>query len=579
MKRLIYIALAMAILLVSCKDDYLETSPSTSVGETDLLKTPDLFDKYLNGVHNYIYYALYTYSWSGCDQMNFNLDYLSGDWVNTVPTINTDYFWWNNHRKPDGDYAYYYWDYFYTIIERCNRVIELTGDVKGASDEQRNTWLAEGHTIRAWAYHNLVQLYGKRFVKGEANDNIGVLLRLKVGFDNMPRATVAEVYAQINDDIKKGLDYFAKGNDLGRKDRIRPGTAYGIATRIALSQEEWAQAAVYADSAIVKSGASLQRGKALIDGFNDYNASEWMWGYTVNAAQRYGFYGLFAYLAYNFKGNSGFRYAADRTLLNRMADSDIRWKWFVCYDRGDQIPSDITAAAASVHFGGDYDGLPGFEIIGKPIKWYVKDPTVSTADKLSMRLAEMYYAKAEALAKSGDEAGAKLTLVNIMNTRDSLYTDATVAALTGDDLISEIMAHRAIDLWGEGHSFFDMKRTRKMPVRDSSANCQAYRDYAALLSTMVQTATDSLITYRAKLATALTKEDSTKILKNIDSWKADSASSVKLIPRCQARIKRYKERHVNMIKTLPKSLDDNVWEFVIPIDEIQGNKECKQNPM
>ena len=120
----------MAILLVSCKDDYLETSPSTSVGETDLLKTPDLFDKYLNGVHNYIYYALYTYSWSGCDQMNFNLDYLSGDWVNTVPTINTDYFWWNNHRKPDGDYAYYYWDYFYTIIERCNRVIELTGDVK-----------------------------------------------------------------------------------------------------------------------------------------------------------------------------------------------------------------------------------------------------------------------------------------------------------------------------------------------------------------------------------------------------------------------------------------------------------------
>lgn len=577
MKRLLCIVLAMATLLVSCKDDYLETAPTTSVGETDLLKTPDLFDKYVNGVHTYIYYALYTYNWSGCDQMNFNLDYLSGDWVNTVPTINTSFFWWNSHRSPTGGYSYYYWDYYYTIIERCNRVIELAGDVKEATDLQRNTWLGEAHTIRAWAYHNLVQLFGKRFEKGKANDNLGVLLRLKVGFDNLPRATVAEVYAQVNDDIAKGLDYYAKGMDLKRKDRMRPSTAYAIAARIALSQEEWSQAAVFADSAIVKSGAKLQNGDGLIDGFNDYNASEWMWGYTVNAAQSYGYYGLFAYLAYNFDGNSGFRFAADRTLLNRMADSDSRWKWFVCFDRGDQIPSGITKNARDKHFGGDYDGLPGFEFIGKPIKWYVKDPAKSTADKLMMRLAEMYYAKAEGLAKSGDEAGAKATLVTVMNTRDPQYTDATVAALTGDNLVSEIMAHRAIDLWGEGHSFLDMKRTRKMPVRDTTANCQAYRDYGSPM--MLQKITDSLSNYRAKLALALTKADSTSIQEIIDSWKADSVSRVKVIKSCSVRVDRYKDRHVTMIKTLPKSLDDNAWEFVIPIEEIQGNPLCEQNPM
>ena len=59
MKRLIYIALALATMLASCKDDYLATTPSTAVGEAELTASPDLFENYVNGIHTYIYSANY----------------------------------------------------------------------------------------------------------------------------------------------------------------------------------------------------------------------------------------------------------------------------------------------------------------------------------------------------------------------------------------------------------------------------------------------------------------------------------------------------------------------------------------
>ena len=577
MKRLTYIVLVLAAMLASCKDDYLETAPSTAVGEIDLLQSPEIFDSYMDGINTDIYDIYYSNVWRGVMKLNINLDYLGDDWMNTVPATYLAFYRWEANNDPTSNHSYVYWDFNYTLVERTNRVIALASKVKEASEIQINTWLAEAHAIRAYAYHNLVQLYGKRYVKGQSNDNPGVLLRLSVNFDPMPRSTVAEVYAQINDDIQKSISYYASGLDLGRKDRIRPSTAYGIASRIALTQEDWTLAAQYADSAIKLSGATLQSGKELIDGFNNKNATEWMWGYSYNAAQNPGYSGFFCYHAYNFDGYAT-KYAANRTLLNKMSDNDIRWKWFICYDRGDKIPSDVGEGAMGERFSGTNNGLPGWEFTAAPIKWKVPDETKSKGDQLVMRLAEMYYIKAEALAKAGDEAGAKATLVKIMETRDPDYTAAKVASLAGDDLVNEIMLHRTIDLFGEGFRFLDMKRTRTLPVRDTIAQQQAYIAYGERYkNTYMPEVEAALAKLRAQLDTTVTA-DTVKIQKAIAEWQADSVFLAVTIPaRCQSRCQLLGSRR--KAYTLPVSLDDNRWEFVIPIDEIQGNPLCTQNPL
>ena len=48
---------------------------------------------------------------------------------------------------------------------------------------------------------------------------------------------------------------------------------------MALCKSDWAAAETYAKEAIANANSKLQVGEELLDGFNDYTANEWMWGY------------------------------------------------------------------------------------------------------------------------------------------------------------------------------------------------------------------------------------------------------------------------------------------------------------
>ena len=82
-----------------------------------------------------------------------------------------------------------------------------------------------------------------------------------------------------------------------------------------------------------------------------------------------------------------------------------------------------------------------------------------------IRSSEMFLIEAEAAYKSGDETGAQNAL-NELNTstgRDATYN----CTKTGDALWNEIILYRRLELWGEGHSWFDCKRWGRNVVRKS----------------------------------------------------------------------------------------------------------------
>jgi hypothetical protein len=85
------------------------------------------------------------------------------------------------------------------------------------------------------------------------------------------------------------------------------------------------------------------------------------------------------------------------------------------------------------------------------------------------RSAEMYLVDAEAKYRQGKPASdIQNLLVALNNTsgRDPNYT----CTKTGTDLLNEIKLYRAIELWGEGFDWFDMKRWGDPIVRKTYAN-------------------------------------------------------------------------------------------------------------
>jgi starch-binding outer membrane protein, SusD/RagB family len=76
-------------------------------------------------------------------------------------------------------------------------------------------------------------------------------------------------------------------------------------------------------------------------------------------------------------------------------------------------------------------------------------------DVIHMRAAEMYLIEAEALARQNKNAEAQNVLYALVSERDPGYVKSTN---TRQVLIDEILVQRRIELFLEGHRWFDMLR-------------------------------------------------------------------------------------------------------------------------
>jgi hypothetical protein len=99
-----------------------------------------------------------------------------------------------------------------------------------------------------------------------------------------------------------------------------------------------------------------------------------------------------------------------------------------------------------------------------------------------IRVSEMYLNRAEALARSGNAAGA-LADLNIIRNRAGL---PTIVDLTGTSLINEILKQRRLELAFEGHRFFDLKRLGLDIVKAAPVQSLSYSDFRILANIPVR---------------------------------------------------------------------------------------------
>lgn len=450
MKKINYYIASLAFSVVifsSCKKEFLDTFPTTAVGETQATATTVNGYAALNGIHRIMYVQYDQQGEAGEGSNNIFRDLLGEDIVYPLANGSTGligFLQWTTHRNVNAVDLRYMYRFYYRIISNANILINGI-DAATGPDSDKKIIKGQALAYRAWAHFNLVQLWGKRYVGGVTNSQLGVPLMLINTLVPQPRATVEEVYTQVNKDLDEAivlLATYTRGGSAA-KSNINVNVARGIKARVALTQQNWDAAATNAAAARV--GFPLMDTNTYKSGFNSVNSQEWIWGSRQIDDHNTFFFSYFAYISHNFNSTviRTQPRAINANLWNQIPQSDVRKRMW-----------DLTGA--NVDVPRDASGPVGARVPYQNQKFKAQSYSSSIGDVPYMRSAEMLLIEAEARARQGgQEAAARTALFNLVSARNPNYVLSTNS---GQALIDEILFNRRIELWGEGFRFLDLKR-------------------------------------------------------------------------------------------------------------------------
>ena len=392
---------------------------------------------------------------------NYNWFSVCGEWSNRNP----------NYANPTIRYKIPY-----TLIGLANDFIaSLPAD---SDDPDIKNQIAQARVCRAFGYMALAPYF--QFGYSVAKDKLCVpLLTDGADFTNNPRATVAEVWAYVIDELTLAINDLA-GATRTSKAYVDQNVAYGLRARANLIIGNYAAAAEDAAKAM-QGYTPASIAEVSQPAFCQLSEHNWIWGINITAemVQSNGYPTSSSWIS-AFSGD-GYAAATENTpcinilLYDKIPATDVRKGWWLdanlhspnwakltWVDPGDASVSATGDAIATFETsdGGKTTFLPYTNI-----KFGMKSgigSTVNNNDWPLMRVEEMILIQAEGLAKSGNEAQAKTILENFVKTyRDPEYKiDGR-----GLSLADEIWFQRRVELWGEGFFIGDAKRLNKPVVR------------------------------------------------------------------------------------------------------------------
>lgn len=490
---LIYTLAACSLSIGACS---LEKEPYDSMIEEQLSNTEGSIEAVTLG--NYARLKDWVENWHRITEYPGTNVALSGT------TTDNLFYSYNYNRLVTNSRVNNVWEQSYKIIVGTSIVIEKLQESSDPKDQQL---VAENLYIRSMLYFYLTNIFGRPYNQGL--DNLAVPLKLSTDpNDNPPRATVDEVYKQMEDDLLKAEGLFTenKENVFASREAVQ-----ALLARLYLYEGKNQEAISYAEK-VLSSGRFQLLGTSELANYtvmapesndetifairfvkdNDYKDNGW---YTVGSLYANidgaGWGEMYAsrpYLELVRKYPSDQR---NRFIVPKTTGSDILWALYVTdnytyahqvvtkvgddyqYSEGGATKSLIKKAN---NIGGyDYwinaagkerkvlidaememrNGYPKYYILkcsGQEGQGHLWSPVIS-------RLAEIYLIRAEANAKLGNNQAA-LDDVNLLRTRAGIPAAGlyTLSNLEGKTVFDIVMEERQLELAWEGHNKFDTFR-------------------------------------------------------------------------------------------------------------------------
>jgi len=492
LNKLKYILIVVILIsITSCKEDFLERTPTDAISASDALANETNMQLVLDGVHRGLFSQSQTIfpggdSWRAGNHYWVPLgDNLSGGLIHSAPSNNLGWqteMQWNSHTQPTSLTSELLWYHRYNIILHANLLIN--GILEGNLTETPtlNSILGQAYAYRAYAYLSLVQHYGRGYLIGNPSVDPGVplLFSSESPFTSQPRSTVEEIYNQIGLDLDAAISAFENGTSRPSggpevKSQLNIDVAYGLKARWALSKGDWQTAA---DAAVAaRQNYPLMNEAEWKEGFNTNDLSEVIWGSNVIQTETT-FFRSYFYLASNTFNGAQIRNnpkIADRRLVDAIPDTDYRKDVFLpdapnsntsaangeggwenntnpLYTTEEEFDAAISSIKSEYGLVSGHNTHPYMHL-----KLKNKNPgSTDPDDIIYMRASEMYLIEAEARAMMNDITGAQNALKPLGEERDSTY-DVTIYN-TKETLMEHIKFQRKLELWGEGFGYTDKIR-------------------------------------------------------------------------------------------------------------------------
>ncbi|MEO5998159.1 MAG: RagB/SusD family nutrient uptake outer membrane protein [Chitinophagaceae bacterium] len=431
------VTIVFLLILLSCKKDFIEIIPVSTVSTDALYKTDKDFKDAVVGIYS-VYQTEYQNMWLYGD--------IRGDdaWDELVKgtAAAMDNFTINN----DDGVIRTTWINYYNIINRANTILGAIEKADLSMVTNKDAYIGETKFLRALAYFNLVRIFGDVPL-------VTKLLTIEEAYKS-GRQKADKIYSDliIPDllDAESKLPAKFTGPEVGRANK---GAAKALLGKVYLTIHDF-----------VKAEAKLQEvttmGYALLANYNDlfdYNKDEHHSEYIFDIEYEQGI-GEGNCFTTNFSPKNPDIAAFYSVTGGQNGNNNAPRSLFAIFPPGD-LRKDITAADGYTDKNGVFHPLiPTSNDVQTFTKKYMVALLAncdSRANWKVIRYADVLLMYAETLNENGKTAEAH-TYLNMVHKRAGL---AVYAGLTQTDMREKIYLERRLELSFEGHRWFDLLRT------------------------------------------------------------------------------------------------------------------------
>lgn len=438
------IFLASILMISSCKKDFIERNPVSSVTIDVLYKTDKDFQDAVIGTYAALRTS-YTNMWQFGD--------IRGDdafiYVSNQPSTSAvDVF---SINSSDG-LLNTTWSNFYIVINRANNILTRIENADTSVVKNKNRYIGEAKFLRALAYFNLVRIFG----------DVQMITNVPTTEETLktPRTSATTIYSDliVPDlvDAATKLPLVYTGTEVGRATK---GAAQALLGKVYLTVQDFQKA-----ETVLQELTTAPYSYALLPNYNDlfdYSKNEHHSEYIFDIEYEEKLGGLGSTFTnqfmpnviqmlnyYGINGGFGESMSPTQSFINLWQEGDKR--------------KDITIQCC----GSWTNPTTGAVVTFNPTtsqsytKKYITPVTVANDSKANwkvIRYADVLLMLAEALNENGKTELA-LAALNQVRMRARL---SSFSGLTPNETRDSIAMERRFELAFEGHRWFDLVRTGK----------------------------------------------------------------------------------------------------------------------